>query len=98
MISLIARTSSASLPIASPCAAAVSVYFGDGNPMWLRSTMTLGRSASAMPSRIARSSASRSLAISPASMTCQPYALKRSTGSSVSASSVGPSIVMWLSS
>ena len=60
-----AATSSA--PSALPCACAVSVYFGDGYPMWLRRITRLGRSASAMPSRMPASIASRSLATSPSS-------------------------------
>jgi hypothetical protein len=43
----------------------VSVYFGDGYPMWLRRITMLGRSASAMAARKPASIASRSLATSP---------------------------------
>ena len=39
-ISLVARISSS--PKGSPCAAAVSVRWGDGQPMWLRSTRRVG--------------------------------------------------------
>ncbi len=55
----------------SPWALAVSVNSGDGQPMWLRSMMSEGRSSSAMPRRMAASSSSTSLAASPMSSTCQ---------------------------
>ena len=43
-----------SAPSGSPCASLVSVRWGEGQPMWLRSTSSDGRSASAMARRSAR--------------------------------------------
>ena len=72
-----------SAPNGEPWAAAVSVSLGDGQPMWLRSTRSVGLASgpsagTSMASRMAASSASTSLAISPRFRTCQPYASKRS--------------------
>ena len=70
-------TSISSAPNGEPCAAAVSVSFGEGHPMWLRSTRRVGLASgvsagSSSTSRMAASSASTSLAISPRLRTRQP--------------------------
>ena len=69
-ISLVRRISS--VPKGSPCALLVSVRCGEGQPMWLRSTMSDGLSSTAMARRSARSSATVSLATSPTVSTSQP--------------------------
>ena len=70
MTALVAVMSSAEN--ARPCAAGSSVWVGDGKPMWLRSTMSDGASVTALARFRAASRASRSLATSPISSTCQP--------------------------
>ena len=66
--------------------------------MWLRRTISDGRSSSAFAAASAPRSASRS-SESSTCWTCQPYASKRLPLSSVvNVSDVVPSIVMWLSS
>ena len=86
-----------SLPSGSPCALLVSARFGLPKPMIVRTTMSDGRAVSAFAASIAASIAARSL-MSATCCTCQPYASNRIPASSVYVSSVGPSIVMWLSS
>jgi hypothetical protein len=78
---LVVRISSA--PKGDPWAAAVSVNFGEGHPMWLRRTSRVGLASGpsvgySMASRMAASSPSTSLAISPRLRTFHPYASKRS--------------------
>ena len=70
-------TSISSAPNGLPWAAAVSVSFGEGQPMWLRRTRRVGLASgvsagSSSASRMAASSASTSLAISPRLRTFQP--------------------------
>ena len=81
-----------------PWASRLSIIAGDGYPMCERTTISVGREVSAIAARVAASRASRSLAFSPTLITCHPYEAKRAGASSRIAISVGPSIVMWLSS
>jgi hypothetical protein len=88
-----ARISSS--PSGSPCAADVSCLFGAPQPMWLSTMISVGRSLVALKTSIARDSISRSFA-SPTRVTFQPSPTKRVATSSLNASAVWPSIVMWL--
>ncbi len=81
-----------------PCASCLSVKSGDGNPTCERSTTRVGDPVCSFACRSANSSASQSSAISPASITFQPYERKRAGTSSEHVSDVDPSIVILLSS
>ena len=68
-MALVSRTSSRR---GLPWASAVSVLWGEGQPMWLRSRINDGLSSTAMARRSAASMASVSLATSPMLSVCQP--------------------------
>ena len=63
--------------------------------MWLSTMISVGRSRVVRKVRKARASISRSLA-SPTRVTFQPWPMKRVATSSLKASAVFPSMVMWL--
>jgi hypothetical protein len=63
--------------------------------MWLSTMMSVGRRGSALNVSNARASMVRSLA-SPTRVTFQPCPMNRVATSSVKASAVSPSMLMWL--
>ena len=90
--------SSSSIGKGVPCASALSVQVGAGYPMCERRISSFGRPVSCSRGEQRVGEHVEVVGISPSSWTSQPYARNRPAASSLSASSVDPSIVMWLSS